>query len=625
MARSSNKRFVISNKAIIALYGLFILPEVFFSLSMIESKLLTRQQLKIISNGYFNLIPTIVGLLAPTIILIILNKRLTKFDGSPETTAYINKYLKYSKDSIILITLLAHTLFGLGFGSNIYMSRVVVDTLNNEHIFLNIFLIYFGVACEISSMGLLVYLVEIEKPLYEIPYKGKYKTSSVRSRLMLSAIVSIVGLISSASGLCLAIVRTNNIYRVANAFIPTIIFAGFSIFISIWINSKTINTEIKRQKEFVESLTSRDYSVPSLTIHTRNEFGLIENHLNELKRTTKRIMTELSVGVDGTLDVTSEINDNITESSKRISEVTDTITSVRNEMENQSAGVEEANATTEQILKRIRDLNEAVNTQSAGVEQSTAAIEQMVANINSVNTILEKNANSVEKLSAASELGQQKVGIAVETSKEVINQSSLLIEASAVIKTIASQTNLLAMNAAIESAHAGEAGKGFAVVADEIRNLAEQCATQVKNIEANLKLLSNSIEQVASNTQDVQQQFDVIYNLSQEVNNQEKVLSNAMAEQTEGNQQVLEGIRSINAATVVVKEGSDEMLTGGQQIEEEMRVLMDTTQTINNHMDTIKSNIDTIFTAITETQKHAESNKTSVMVLKEEFDTFKLY
>lgn len=67
------------------------------------------------------------------------------------------------------------------------------------------------------------------------------------------------------------------------------------------------------------------------------------------------------------------------------------------------------------------------------------------------------------------------------------------------------------------------------------------------------------------------------------------------------------------------------MITGGQQIVEEMKILIDTTHTINEHMDTIKHNVDTVYESITETQKHAEDNKKSVVVLKEEFDTFKLF
>ncbi len=624
MARCSNKRFEISNKAIISLNGIMILPQFVWLIAMRIMGFLSFEEIKLLLVNPFLILPFVLAFTFPLVTFLYLNKTLNAYDGTQEKIEAVNKYLKESKKTIIICTTIVHLIFGAGFAASPILRKIVLENYSHTHVFLNLFLSYVGFVSLLIPIGLLTYLIELERPLHEIPYQGIYKTTSVRSRLITSIMVTLEGLLISNISILLCLKDSPNIKTSLDAFIPALLLSTVTILTATIINTSTIDSELKRSKKFIDSLTKRDYSIPDIKVHTRNEFGLIQVGLNNLKNTTNQIINEISESVSGTLNVTNEIKDNIKSSTERIGEVTVTVNSVKDEMSNQSAGVEEAFATTEQILKRIQDLNNAVESQSAGIEESTAIIEKMVGNVESVNKILQKNTVQIDQLSSASEEGQTKVQQAVETSTKVIEQSSTLMQAIAVIQNIASNTNLLAMNAAIESAHAGEAGKGFAVVADEIRNLAEQSSTQAKIIAENLKIFSASIANVSQSTTEVQQQFNVIYNLAQDVQQQGKILSDAMSEQTEGNQQVLEGIQEINNSTTVVKDGSAEMMAGGDQIAQEMNILMQTTKTIDEHMDSIKNNVEDVFTAISATRDHAENNQESANILKNEVESFKL-
>ena len=199
-----------------------------------------------------------------------------------------------------------------------------------------------------------------------------------------------------------------------------------------------------------------------------------------------------------------------------------------------------------------------------------------------------------------------------------------MIEASSVIQNIASQTNLLAMNAAIEAAHAGEAGKGFAVVADEIRKLAEESSAQGKTITDTLKKLSDDINSLSESSKVVEEKFNAIFQLSENVRGMSAELTAAMREQENGSREVLAAIKNISSVTVEVKSGSEEMLVGGKGVADEMRKLDQLTAVIKDSMNEMAAGVQQINRAVQEVNSLARKNKDSIEGLAEEVGKFKV-
>jgi methyl-accepting chemotaxis protein len=323
-------------------------------------------------------------------------------------------------------------------------------------------------------------------------------------------------------------------------------------------------------------------------------------------------------------NVGNELSENMNQTSAAVVEITDNIRNIKDQVINQSASVTETNATMEQVTENINRLNTQVEAQTESVSQSSSAIEEMLSNIQSVTNTLAKNAANVERLTIASDLGRTSLEEVSQDIQGIARESEGLLEINAVMQNIASQTNLLSMNAAIEAAHAGEAGKGFAVVADEIRKLAESSSVQSKTISTVLKKIKASIDKISKSTAVVMDKFQDIDSEVRTVSVQESNIRSAMEEQSTGSKQILEAISRLQETTRQVKDGSTIMLEGSRQVINEGKNLATATQEITGGVNDIASGAEYITSAVNRVHNLSKNTTSHISALAKEVERFKV-
>ena len=400
-----------------------------------------------------------------------------------------------------------------------------------------------------------------------------------------------------------------------------LVIAVIVVYVTARMIVKPIETTVIALKNIAQG--DGDLTV-RLPIHGNDEITDLSNYFNE---TIAKIGSSIkSVGKSSNVmqSIGDELSSNMTETASAINEITANIDGVKQQTLNQAASVTETSSTVEEIIRTIEQLNGSIETQSESVAQSSASIEEMVANIASITQSLEKSDNMVKMLSTATSEGKTTLVTSNTVTQKIADESGGLIEASSVIQNIASQTNLLAMNAAIEAAHAGESGKGFAVVADEIRKLAEESSVQGKTITDTLKNLSDDIIGLAESSKIVEEKFNAIFQLAENVRGMSAELTAAMREQENGSREVLAAIKNINSVTVEVKNGSEEMLIGGKGVANEMQKLDSLTAVIKDSMNEMSAGVSQINNAVNEVNELAMKNKQSIEGLAGEVGKFKV-
>jgi methyl-accepting chemotaxis protein len=337
--------------------------------------------------------------------------------------------------------------------------------------------------------------------------------------------------------------------------------------------ASSLISPIKETEHIASSLAALNFDVVLSRLRT-DELGAMQRALLLIRDNLHKAMDDSRQSHLAKMEATSKgLTSIVNQSSTDLHVITSSMDSVQTQADSQLQSVQQTVGSITDIITHINSLDQAVKTQGSQISESSDAIAIMVENIASIRSVANQAGKTISILSSSSEAGHKFLQRLTGEVERMQGRSIALQDANRTIANIAAQTNILAMNAAIEAAHAGEMGRGFAVVAGEIRKLAELSSKESTAIATEIKAMEGAIGQISHVSGETMMAMDRIFKEISAMNRSFGVLYKAVEEQSAGGSRILEGLKVIHEMTEQVRGRSGAIHQDSDTIHEAVKSL----------------------------------------------------